>query len=132
MEQSLNLSQNVDTLFSNIENFTHNEGVIGKPVTHLDKTFIPIVSVSVGCGGGNTSGKSQQGSTTATQGNNTGGGNMSGGALGLGARVSTDAVIVIDKGNVSMMTISAVGNASQIIDKIPEIVKNMNQNQNQQ
>src|SRR4051794_12802158 len=112
MEQNLNLSQNVDTLFSNIENFTHNEGVIGKPVTHQDKTFIPVVSVSVGYGGGNTANKSQQGNTNQT--GSSGTGNMSGGALGLGAKVSTDAVIVIDKGNVSMMTMSAAGNASHL------------------
>jgi uncharacterized spore protein YtfJ len=129
MEQSLNLSQNVDTLFSNIENFTHKEGVIGKPVTHLDKTFIPVVSVSVGYGGGNTASKMQPGNTAANQGTGAGAGNMSGGALGLGAKVSTDAIIVIDKGNVSMMTMSAAGNASHIIDKIPEIVKGMNQQQ---
>jgi uncharacterized spore protein YtfJ len=130
MDQSLNLSQNVNTLFTNIEDFTHKEGVIGKPVTHMDKTFIPVVSVSVGCGGGNTASKPQQGNTSANQG--AGAGNMSGGALGLGAKVSTDAIIVIDKGNVSMMTLSAAGNASHIIDKIPEIVKGMNQQQNQQ
>jgi uncharacterized spore protein YtfJ len=71
----------------------------------------------------------QPGNTASNQGTGTGAGNMSGGALGLGAKVSTDAVIVIDKGNVSMMTLSAAGNASHIIDKIPEIVKEMNQNQ---
>lgn len=132
MEENLNLSQNIDTLFSNIENFTQNEGIMGKPITHEDKTFIPVVSVSVGCGGGNTASKNNQGSTTVTQGMGSGVGNMSGGALGLGARVSTDAIIVIDKGNVSMMTLNAAGNASQLIDKIPEMLKGMSPNQQNQ
>ncbi len=132
MEENLNLSQNIDTLFSNIENFTQNEGIMGKPLTHEDKTFIPVVSVSVGCGGGNTASKNQQGNTSAGQGMGSGAGNMSGGALGLGARVSTDAIIVIDKGNVSMMTLNAAGNASQLIDKIPEMLKGMNPNQQNQ
>lgn len=133
MEENLSLSQNIDTLFSNIENFTQKEGILGKPISHEDKTFIPVVSVSVGCGGGNTATKSQQGNTSSSQGMASGLGNMAGGALGLGARVSTDAIIVIDQGNVSMMTVSAAGNATQLIEKIPEMFKGMNsQQQNQQ
>ena len=127
MDQNLNLTQNIDSLFSNIENFTQTEGVIGKPVTQENKTFIPVVSVSIGCGGGNTASKSKPGSTSPTQGiSSEAGANMAGGALGLGAKVSTDAIIVIDSGKVSMMTLNAAGNASQLMDKIPEIVKGMN------
>ena len=133
MEENLSLSQNIDTLFSNIENFTQKDGVLGKPISHEDKTFIPVVSVSFGCGGGNTASKNQQGNTASNQGITSGLGNMSGGALGLGARVSTDAIIVIDKGNVSMMTVSATGNATQLLEKIPEMLKGMSpQQQNQQ
>jgi uncharacterized spore protein YtfJ len=133
MEENLSLSQNIDTLFSNIENFTQKEGILGKPISHEDKTFIPVVSVSVGCGGGNTATKSQAGNSSSSQGMVSGLGNMAGGALGLGARVSTDAIIVIDQGNVSMMTVSAAGNATQLIEKIPEMFKGMNsQQQNQQ
>jgi uncharacterized spore protein YtfJ len=129
MEENLSLSQNIDTLFSNIENFTQKEGILGKPISHEDKTFIPVVSVSVGCGGGNTATKGQQGNTSGSQGMTSGLGNMAGGALGLGARVSTDAIIVIDQGNVSMMTVSAAGNATQLIEKIPEMFKGMNSQQ---
>jgi len=132
MDQNLNLSQNIDTLFSNIENFTQTEGVIGKPVTQQDKTFIPVVSVSIGCGGGNTASKNKQGNAAPQGMNSEDGANMAGGALGLGAKLSTDAIIVIDSGKVSMMTLNAAGNASQLMDKIPEIVKGMNpQQQNQ-
>jgi uncharacterized spore protein YtfJ len=130
MDQGLNLSQNIDTLFNNIEKYTKTEGVIGKPVTHEDKTFIPVVSVSVGCGGGNTASKMPQGNTPNNQQSSS---NMSGGALGLGAKISTDAIIVIDKSNISMMTLNAAGNATQLLDKIPEMVKGMtNQQQNKQ
>jgi len=133
MEENLSLSQNIDTLFTNIENFTQKEGILGKPISHEDKTFIPVVSVSIGCGGGNTASKTPQGNTSTSQGMGYSLGNMAGGALGLGARVSTDAIIVIDQGNVSMMTVSATGNATQLLDKIPEMIKGMNpQQQNQQ
>lgn len=125
MDQNLNLTQNVDTLFTNLENFTQTEGVIGKPVTHEGKTFIPVVSLSIGYGGGNTASKAPKGTTQANQTSDS----MSGGALGVGAKVSTDGIIVIDNGNVSMMTLGATSNATQLMDKIPEIVKNMNQQQ---
>lgn len=127
MDQNLNLTQNIDNLFTNIENFTQTEGVMGKPLTHENKTFIPVVSVSIGCGGGNSATKNQQGNTSTNQTAGSGATNMLGGALGLGARVSTDAIIVIDNGNVSMMTLSAAGNATQLIDKIPEMVRGMKQ-----
>src|SRR5690242_16776302 len=88
MDQNLtqNLSQNIDTLFANLEDFTQKEGVLGKPVTHENKTFIPVVSVTLGYGGGNSQSKNQQNTTSGTQGLNV---NMGGGALGLGARIST-------------------------------------------
>lgn len=46
--ESLSISENVDTLFHSLENFTQNEGVIGKPVTQGNKTLMPIVSVTIG------------------------------------------------------------------------------------
>ncbi len=48
----LSLNQNVDALFRSLENFTQNEGIIGKPVTQGEKTFLPVVSITVGYGGG--------------------------------------------------------------------------------
>lgn len=81
MEQSTILTQNVDTLFSNLENFTQNEGLIGKPLTHGDKTFIPVVSVTLGYGSGSSANKNQQGSNLASQSTATGSSNMLGGAL---------------------------------------------------
>jgi uncharacterized spore protein YtfJ len=41
--------------------------------------------------------------------------NMPGGALGLGAITSTNAIIVIDNGNISMMTLNSAGNSSQLL-----------------
>lgn len=127
MEQ--NLTQNVDTLFANMENFTQKEGLIGKPVIYSDKTFLPVISISIGYGGGDTQSKNQMGTNPS---NASGTGNMIGGALGLGAKLSTDAVIIIDKDNVSLAPIGASGNISQMIDKIPQIVSNMNTKGQQQ
>lgn len=126
MEQTL--TQNVDTLFTNMENFAQREGLIGKAVTSGDKTFLPVISVTLGYGGGDTQSKSAQPNP-----NNSG--NMMGGALGLGARLSTDAVIIIDKGTASLIPVSAAGgfsqNVTQMLDKVPQIISNMNSQQNQ-
>ncbi len=117
MDQT-NLNEHVDSLFHSLENYTQNEGIIGKSVTQGDKTFLPIVSITVGFGGGNASMKGQQANQPG-MGSNTGTG-----ALGLGAKVCTDAVIVIDGQNVNLLPISS--SATNIMDKIPQVISSMN------
>jgi uncharacterized spore protein YtfJ len=134
----LNLTENVDTLFKSLENFTQNEGVIGKPVTQGDKTFLPVVSITLGYGSGNASMKGQK-DTQPAAGMGASSNNATG-ALGLGAKLCTDAVIVIDNQNVSLLPVNA--NAGTLADKIPQMISSMkmgqagggqgqNQNQNQ-
>lgn len=135
MEVNSSLNQNIDTLFSNIETFTQNEGTLGKPVAQGDKTLIPIISVTIGYGGGNTSGKMSGGSTASTQGTSNAGMD----ALGLGARISTDALAVIDGENVSVIPITGTAsNMNQLINQIPQMMgkgqsgQSQGQQQNQQ
>lgn len=121
MEQSIN--QYVDTLFTNMENFSQKDGLIGKPVTQGDKTFLPVMSITLGYGGGDTQSKGK----TNTASTNAASGGMFGGAVGIGAKLCTDAVIVIDKDNVLMAPINAQGGGmSQVINKIPQIISSMN------
>jgi uncharacterized spore protein YtfJ len=126
MEQSI--TQYVDTLFTNMENFSQKDGLIGKPVTQGDKTFLPVMSLTLGYGGGDTQAKSKQNTGNAS---NMGGGVM-GGALGIGAKLSTDAVIVIDKDNVLMAPLGAAGSISQVINKIPQIISSLGPQSGQQ
>ena len=129
MEQ-FNMSENVDTLFQSFENFTQKEGVIGKPVTQNEKTFLPVVSVTIGYGGGNTAmGKGQgAGSTQSFASGNTAAGSQTG-ASGLGAKLHTEAIIIIDdqSRDVSVLPLTAAG-VGQIVDKIPQILTGLNQN----
>jgi len=114
------LKENVDSLFRSLENFTQNEGIIGKPVTQGDKTFLPVVSITVGYGGGNASmGKNPQASSSGKTETGTE-------ALGLGAKLCTDAVILIDNQNVSLLSMNS--NASNLMDKIPQMISGMGQN----
>lgn len=124
----LNLAENVDSLFRSLENFTQNEGIIGKPVSQGDKTFLPVVSITLGYGGGNANMKGQKDSTSGMSAGmpstTTGTG-----ALGLGARLCTDAIIMIDNQNVSLLPMNS--NAASIMDKIPQILSGMKQGQGQ-
>lgn len=128
MDQS-SLVENVNSLFRSLEDFTQNEGIIGKPVIQGDKTFLPVVSITVGYGGGNAvMGKGQKGNPLAMN-SGMGSSGTGTGALGLGAKLNTDAVIVIDNLNnqsVTMMPINS--SASTLVDKIPQIISDMNQN----
>ncbi len=127
METNVNLTDNVNTLFHGLEEFTQKEGLIGKPVTQGDKTFLPIVSLTLGYGGGSTGSKTSPTTTSAASNN----ANMSGGAQGLGAKLCTDAVILIDKGTATVIPLNSGINPNQLVDKIPQIVSGINQGQNQ-
>lgn len=128
------LHQNVELLFTNLESFTQNEGVIGKPVIQENKTFLPVVSVTLGYGGGNSATKSQPGTSGSAGSMGASGmmgsmaGKMAGGALGLGAKLNTEAIIMIDKDkdSVSLLPVNAAA-SSQLADKIPQMLMNMNQ-----
>ena len=125
----LNITDNVDTLFHSLENFTQKEGVIGKAVTQGDKTLFPVVSVTVGYGGGNASMKAPSGTTGGMSSSSSSSSSSGTGALGLGAKLNTEAIIIIDSGNnqnVSLLPMTTSG-TSQIVDKIPQILQGMNQ-----
>lgn len=129
MDINNTMDQNVNTLFSNIESFTQDEGTLGKPLAVENKTLIPVISVSIGYGGGNSSGKMSQNSTTAVQGSANGGMD----ALGVGARISTDAVLVVEEGNINIMPITptTTGAMNQLINKLPQMM-GMGQSSQQQ
>ncbi len=115
-----NINQYVDTLFTNMENFSQKDGLIGKPVMQGDKTFLPVMAITLGYGGGDTQSKSNMNNTTKSA-----GGGMSGGALGIGAKLSAEAIIVIDKDNVLMAPVGTPGNMTQVLNKIPQIISSM-------
>ena len=126
MEQDL--TQYVNTLFTNMKSFSQDDRLIGKPVTQGDKTFLPVISVTLGYGGGDSQNKGRQ-----NGGNNKISGMMSD-AVGVGAKLCTDAIIVIDKDNVMLAPVGAKGGISQLADKVPQILGSMSggQQNNQQ
>lgn len=136
--QSGNFTQNLDTLFSNLEDFTRKESVLGSPVTYGDKTLIPIVTVTLGYGSGNSASKAQGGAGAGQQASGVAGqnanANMGMGALGLGAKISTEAVVLINKDNVSVLSINDKMDKTvltQMMDKIPQMFMGNQQGQQQ-
>lgn len=120
MDVNNTMEQNISTLFSNIESFTQEEGTLGKPLSVENKTLIPVISVSIGYGGGNSAGKLTQSMQAASHGS----ANSGMDALGLGAKITTDAVLVIDQGNVTTIPINsnATGAIGQLVSKIPQMM----------
>lgn len=121
MEVTSSMNQNIDTLFSNIESFTQNDGTLGKPVTQGDKTLIPIISVTIGYGGGNTSGRMSTSTASQTQGSSNAGMD----ALGLGAKISTDAIAVVDNNtnNVNVIPVNTTASGmNQLINQLPQMM----------
>lgn len=112
MDTNTHVNQNLDSLFTEVQEFAKQNSVMGTPMTVENKTLVPIVSVTIGYGSGTSSMKAGSTSTTTP-------------GLGLGARISTDAVVVIDKENVSMLPVSQKSNGNQLMDKLPQMLSSI-------
>lgn len=117
MEQDV--TQYVNTVFTNLTGFTQQDGMIGKPVVQGDKTFLPVVSLTLGFGGGDSQSKGKQNTQTS------GTGSMIGGAQGIGVKLCTDAIIVIDNDQVSITPIGMGAAGKSLMDKIPQLISGM-------
>lgn len=116
MNENTNFTQNMDALFSDLQNFVKTDSVIGSPVTVGDKTLVPVMSVTLGYGSTGMAKKQQSDSTNASNG------------VGLGAKISTNAVVVIDKDSVSMLPVNEKNNMGQLMDKLPQALTSLGQN----
>ncbi|WP_343216187.1 GerW family sporulation protein [Clostridium mobile] len=111
-------NENMDILFTEVQDFAKQNSVMGAPLTVENKTLVPIVSVTLGYGSGTNSMKSGSNESKTP-------------GVGLGAKISTDAVVVIDKDNVSMLPVTQKANANQLMDKIPQVISSMMPNAQQ-
>ena len=118
MHDNTSFTNNVDTLFSDLQNLTKTETVLGSPVTVEDKTLVPVMSVTLGYGSTGMGSKSQIGGST----------NTSSGGHGLGARVSTSGVIVMDKSTVQFLSTTENNTMGQLMGKLPQALSNIGQN----
>lgn len=111
MEGKTPINESLETLFSHLEKFLKTETVVGEPIIVGNTTLIPIITVSFGCCGGGGGGKDEKGN----DGMGTG--------VGVGAKISPDAVIVIREDAVTMLPVKGRTNLEKLVGMVPEIVK---------
>ena len=104
-----NFKESIDSIFSNFERFIKTETVVGQPIVVGEVTLVPIISVFFGCGAGG--GKGSDNKSIDSDGAGGGG----------GARITPDAIVVIKKGEVSMLPIKSKNNLEALIEMVPEI-----------
>lgn len=119
MTENASFNQNMDTVFSDLHNFVKSDSVLGTPLPVGEKTLVPVISITLGYGSADMPKK--------TQNNNT-----SNNGVGLGARISTDAVVVIEKNSVNMLNVGEQNNMGQIMSKIPEAITSISQTMSKQ
>ncbi|KEI02223.1 GerW family sporulation protein [Clostridium botulinum] len=116
MQLNNNFSDNMNTVFTKVEDYVKHESMMGTPLTVENKTLVPVVSVSLGYGSGNNSPKNKTNpSSCPAEG------------VGLGAKIATDAVVVIDKDCVSMLPVSQRTNVNinDMMTKLPNVISSL-------
>lgn len=110
----INIVDNMNTLFGNLEKLLTTKTVFGEAITVGDTTLIPVVDVTFGLGTGGGSGEEK---------NKCGGG----GGGGAGGRVAASAVIVIRGEHIQVIQIKKSTSLSKLVDMIPEIADKFKQ-----
>lgn len=106
----MDLNQNLDSIFTHLENMFKAKTVIGDPIVIGDITLVPVVNVTFGIGTGGGEGKDAK---------DQGGGGV---GAGTGARLIPAAVIVIKGDQVSMLPIAGRSSLESIVEMVPEVV----------
>lgn len=106
----INIVDNMNTLFGNLEKLISTKTVFGQAITFGDTTLIPVIDVTFGVGTGVGTGEDK----------NKGGGTGSG--SGAGCKMTASAVIVIRGEHIQVMQIKKSTNLGKLVDMIPEIV----------
>lgn len=106
----MDLKQNLDTIFSHLENMFKAKTVIGDPIVIGEVTLVPVVNVTFGIGTGGGESKDSKAQEAGGIG------------AGTGARLIPAAVIVIKGDQVSMLPVSGRSSMETIMEMVPEVV----------
>lgn len=117
MQENTSFTNNIDTLFSDIHNLTKTDTVMGTPITVENKTLIPLMSVTLGYGSTGMGTKAQIAGNLNTE----------SGGHGLGAKVSTSGIVVIDKNSVQVISTNGNSAVNEMMSKIPQALSGMGQ-----
>jgi len=110
MEKKNSVSENLETAFSYLEKFLKTETVVGEPITIGEATIVPLVTVTFGAGGGGGNGRDEK--------------NVYGDAagVGMGAKITTDAVLVIKGENVNLIPVKGRTDLDKLVAMVPELL----------
>ncbi|MEL1135736.1 spore germination protein GerW family protein [Desulfitobacterium sp. THU1] len=111
---SLQLKENMDSMFEKLENFFKTKTVVGEPIQVGETTIIPFIDITFGLGIGGGSGKDEKGN------------DGDGGGAGTGAKISATAILVIRGDQVELLPIKKAGGLEKLIDMVPEIMEKVN------
>lgn len=112
MENSASAKENLDTLFSKLENFLRTDTVVGEPIVVGEVTLVPIISVTFGCGTG--AGDSDKKNL-----------NGNGAAIGACAKVTPNAIVVIKQDGVTLLPVQGRSNMDALLGMVPGIVSKL-------
>lgn len=110
-----NQDTSIETVFSKMENFVSTKTVVGEAITVGNVVLLPLIDVSFGVGAG--SGNSKMDDKP---------GNESAGAVGLGAKITPSAVIVVTDGTVQLVNVKNQESVNKLIDMVPGILTKLN------
>lgn len=101
--------ESLAAMLGQMENFISSKTVVGEPV-HIDETIIlPLVDVSFGVGAGASEKEVDKNGST-------------GGAGGLGAKLTPSAVLVIKDGQTKLVNIKKQDTVTKLLDMVPDVI----------
>ena len=111
------VKENLQGLFSKLEEYVSTKTVVGEPVHIGDVILIPLVDVSFGMG---------TALVADTEENESKKGGRDGGGGALGAKMTPSAVVVISGGTVQLVNIKNQESVNKVLDMIPGILSKFN------
>jgi len=110
------VKDNLQELFSRVEQFVNTKTVVGEPVHFGDVILIPLVDVSFGVG------TALVANTEESEGKK---GGRDGGGGALGAKMTPSAVVVIANGTVQLVNIKNQESVNKLLDMVPGVLSKL-------
>lgn len=107
------IGESIEVLFNKMENFVSSKTVVGEPITYGDIIVVPLVDVSFGVGAGSSDSREDKNGKSSGMG-------------GIGAKITPSAVLVINNGNVQMVSTSDQSSVNKLIDMVPGVISKLN------
>ncbi len=118
MSDDFSISENINNIFEKLESFVKTNTVVGEPMSVGDTTIIPFIDICFGLGTGGGDGTDDKGSKGT------------GGGAGSGAKISPTAILVIKGDRIEILPIKKAGSLEKLIDMVPDLVKKVKEQKN--